>query len=108
MLNKTEKEVCEDIGGNAAERVKSRLVLAKIAAEEKLDVLAEELEEEFKSLADSARMDVEQVKKYVSAEDLSYDLSLRKALDLIKDKAVALKPEPKSSGKKTKKEEKDA
>lgn len=108
MLNKTEKEVREDIGGNAAERVKSRLVLAKIAAEEKLDVLAEELEDEFKSLADSARMDVEQVKKYVSAEDLSYDLSLRKALDLIKDKAVALKPEPKSTGKKTKKEEKDA
>ncbi|MBQ2309379.1 MAG: trigger factor [Erysipelotrichales bacterium] len=108
LIKKTEKEVREDIGGNAADRVKSRLVLAKIAAEEKLKVTAEDIEAEFKDMAASYRMSVDQIKHYVNADDLSYDLSLRKALDFIKDKAVALKPEPKTTGKKAANEEKDA
>ncbi|MBQ4011496.1 MAG: hypothetical protein II602_03020, partial [Erysipelotrichales bacterium] len=77
-------------------------------AEEKLKVTAEDIEAEFKDMAASYRMSVDQIKHYVNADDLSYDLSLRKALDFIKDKAVALKPEPKTTGKKAANEEKDA
>ena len=48
----------------------------------------QDLENEFKNLAETYRMEVEQVKSYIRAEDLKKDLAVGKAVDLIKESAV--------------------
>ena len=72
----------------AEKQVKLRLALEKIAEVENVQVSDEELENEFKSLADTYKMEVEQVKSYIDAEDLKKDLAVGKAVELIKDSAV--------------------
>ena len=72
----------------AEKQVKLRLALEKVAQYENVEVSDEELEEEFKSLAETYRMEVEQVKNLIRAEDLKKDLSVGKAVEIIKDSAV--------------------
>ena len=72
----------------AEKQVKLRLALEKVAQYENVEVSDEELEEEFKSLAETYRMEVEQVKSLIRAEDLKKDLSVGKAVEIIKDSAV--------------------
>ena len=72
----------------AEKQVKLRLALEKIAEIEKLEVSDEELENEFKSLSETYKMEVEQIKALVPAENLRKDLAVSKAADLVKDSAV--------------------
>lgn len=72
----------------AEKQVQIRLALEKIVELEGLDASAEELEAEFIKLADNYKMDVEQVKKYVPADQLKQDLLVNKAIDLVKTTAV--------------------
>jgi trigger factor len=72
----------------AEKQVKLRLALEKIAEVENVEVTDEDLENEFKNLAETYRMEVEQVKSYIRAEDLEKDLAVGKAVDLIKESAV--------------------
>ena len=72
----------------AEKQVKLRLALEKIAEIENVEVTDEDLENEFKNLAETYRMEVEQVKSYIRAEDLKKDLAVGKAVDLIKESAV--------------------
>ena len=72
----------------AEKQVKLRLALEKIAEVENVEVTDEDLENEFKNLAETYRMEVEQVKSYIRAEDLKKDLAVGKAVDLIKESAV--------------------
>ena len=41
-------------------------------------------------MAEQYKMDVEQVKKFVPAAELAKDLTVRAAMDLVKDSAVAV------------------
>lgn len=68
----------------AEQQVKTRLALEKIAELEKIEVSAEELEEEFNSLATAYGMEVDQVKGLVPAEDLAADKKVQKAVELVK------------------------
>ncbi|MBQ8967654.1 trigger factor [Ruminococcus sp.] len=72
----------------AEKQVKLRLALEKVAEVENVQVTDEELEDEFKKLADTYKMEVEQVKSLIRAEDLRKDLSVGKAVDIIKESAV--------------------
>mgnify|MGYP001097828176 CR=1 FL=1 len=80
----------------AAQQVKVRLGLAKIAQLEDLKVSEEEIESEFKRLADAYGMPIDNVKAVVRAKDISKDVSNQKAMDFIKEHAVYTekKPEP--------------
>ena len=78
----------------AESRVKSDLLLEKVAQVEGLEVTDEELEAEYQTLADSYKMEVEQVKQYLPAEDLRTDRLYSKAKKLIADSAIATKFEP--------------
>ena len=49
----------------------------------------EEVEAEYARLADAYKMDVEKLKPVISAEDVKKDVAVNKAIDLIKDSAVA-------------------
>ena len=71
----------------AEKQVKVRLALEKIAEQEQLTVSEEEIEKEFEAIAASYQMQLEDVKKYIDAEDVKNDLLSRKAMDLVKASA---------------------
>lgn len=77
------KALREQMAQDALGKVKVRLVLHAIAEAEKIEVSADEIEEEYKKVAEQYQMDIEQIKQLASTETISYDLRLRKAYDLI-------------------------
>ena len=89
ITGQDEKAIREHLSKNAPERVKTRLVLAAIAKEEKLDPSDEDAEKEYSEIATQYGMELAKVKQYIAIDDVKYDLKLRNALNLIKDKAVA-------------------
>lgn len=71
----------------AERQVKLRLALEKIAALENLVASDEEIEDEYKKLAENYKMDVEKVKNLVASEDLAKDIAVEKAIDFVRDHA---------------------
>jgi trigger factor len=78
----------------AERQVKLRLALEKIAELEAVKVPDEDIEKEYKKIADGYKTDVEKVKKVIAREDLEKDLAVEKAFNLVKDKAVIAEGEP--------------
>ena len=72
----------------AEKEVKLRLALEKIAKLENLSAADEAMEAEYTAMAEQYQMDVEQIKKFVPAAELAKDLTVRAAMDLVKDTAV--------------------
>lgn len=72
----------------AETQVRLNLALEKIIEKEKIEVTEEDIEAEYKKYADAYNMDIDTIKKAVSAESLKPELASRKALDLIVDSAV--------------------
>ncbi len=73
----------------AEKQVKLRLALEKVAELEKIEISDEDIETELKTYADAYNMPLEKIKTLVAAEDVKADLACRKAMDLVKDTAVA-------------------
>ena len=69
-------------------QVKTRLALEKIALLEKLEATADDIEAEYKKLADQYSMEIEKVKEALSADNLTTDIVLRKAIDFVKAHAA--------------------
>ncbi len=72
----------------AVTQVRLNLALEKIIEKEKIEVTEEDIEAEYKKYADAYNMDIDTIKKAVSAESLKPELASRKAIDLIVDSAV--------------------
>lgn len=72
----------------AETQVRLNLALEKIIEKEKIEVTEEDIEAEYKKYADAYNMDIDTIKKAVSAEYLKPELASRKAIDLIVDSAV--------------------
>jgi trigger factor len=72
----------------AEKQVKLRLALEKIAEVENIQVSDEEVDAEIQKLADTYKMEAEQVKNLLYVEDLRKDLAVGKAVDLVKESAV--------------------
>ena len=72
----------------AETQVRLNLALEKIIEKEKIEVTEEDIEAEYKKYADAYNMDIDTIKKAVSAESLKPELASRKAIDLIVDSAV--------------------
>ncbi len=85
-----------------AERaVKVRLALEKIASLEEIHPTDEEIEEEFAKLAKSYEIDVEKVKTFIPKEELTKDISVEKAINLVRDSAVVTEAEETAETAKT-------
>lgn len=69
-------------------QVRLNLALEKIIEKENIEVTEEDIEAEYKKYADAYNMDIDTIKKAVSAESLKPELASRKAIDLIVDSAV--------------------
>ena len=78
----------------AERQVKLRLALEKIGELEAIKPSEEDIEEEYKKIAENYHVDAEKVKKMIAAEDISKDIAVEKAFDLVKEKAVIAEGEP--------------
>ncbi len=77
---------------SAEKQVRLRVVLNAIAEAEGLEATEEDLNAEYQKLAEQYGMDVEKIKAAVPAEDISTDLKVRKARDLVVAEAKATAP----------------
>ncbi len=71
----------------AQKQVKTRLALEKVASLEGIVVADEDIEKEYQTIADAYKMPIEQVKMYIPATELSMDVAVGKAVELIKNNA---------------------
>lgn len=72
-------------------QVKAGLVLEQIAKEENIEVSDEELEEEYKKLAEQYNMELDKIKESMGesgSKALKEDIKIRKAVDLVVESAV--------------------
>ena len=76
----------------AEKQAKTSVTLEKIVEVEGLTVSDEEIEAEFASLAEQYQLEVAKVKEMVPMEELTGNLTTRKATKLIVDSAVAVAP----------------
>ena len=91
----------------ALKQIQTRLVLEKVAELENIEVSDEELEEEYKKLAENYSMEVDQVKAAVNAQFLRVDLKNEKAAKVIYDNAVKAKKTTKKTAKKAEEKTED-
>ena len=72
----------------AEKQVKLRLALEKIAQLENLSATDEEIEAEINRIAAAYNMSAEDVKKAVPTDSVAEDIKVKKAMDLVKEKAI--------------------
>lgn len=72
----------------AEKRVKLRLALETIVRKENIEAEEADLEAEYTRMADTYKMEVEQVKNAIPADTLALDVKVQKALDLVKANIV--------------------
>lgn len=83
----------------AQKQVKTRLALEKIVELEKIVVSDEDTDKEYQMIADAYKMKLEDVKRFVPAEEITMDVAVGKAVELIKNNAEIT--EQKQTAKKT-------
>lgn len=71
----------------AEKRVKLRLALETVARKENIEVSADDLEEEYKKIAENYKMEADKVKSAIPEESLTEDIKVEKALKFVKDSA---------------------
>ena len=72
----------------ALRRIKMRLALEKIAELEKIEPTDEEIEEEYKKMAEMYNMEADKVKEIIPVDSVKEDLSVQLAMKHIEDNAV--------------------
>ena len=101
MTGMTMDIVRAQAGTAALERVRRDLALNAVVAAEGIEITDEDLEAEYKRLADEYHMELDQVKAAAPAEDVKKGLALQKAEQVIYDSAKAGKaPAKKKTTKK--------
>ncbi len=75
----------------AEKQVRLRLALEKIADLEKLEATEEDINGEIKRIADAYQMKEEDVRKAVPLDSVAEDMKVKKAMDLVKEKAIIKK-----------------
>ena len=77
----------EQFRPQAERQVKARLALEKIVANECIVVADEDIEKEYQLIADTYKMELEQVKMYIPASELTMDVAVGKAVEFVKNNA---------------------
>ena len=82
----TMPQLVEQYKATAKKRIQTRLVLEAIANAESLEATEEDLDAEYKKMAEQYSMEIDQIKQYMGEEDaktMKLDLAVQKALDLL-------------------------
>ena len=103
-----EAKLLEDAKEPALRQVRMDLAVAAIIKAENIEASDEDVEAEFKKLADQYNMDLEMVKKYLQADQVKDQIVSQKAVAVVVDSATAVKPEKKTAKKVAKKTEEAA
>ena len=106
MTGMDEGKLLEDAKEPALRQVRMDLAVAAIIKAENLEATDEEVEAEYKKLAEQYNMDIEMVKKYLPAEQIKDQLVSQKAVAVVVDSAnvvVKKAPAKKTTKKSTKK-----
>ena len=94
----------EQLRPQAEKQVKARLSLEAVAAAEAIEVTEDELSAEYETIAKAYNIEADKVREFVDAEMVKADVSVRKAMQVVKDNAKAKKAS-KPRAKKAKVEE---
>jgi trigger factor len=86
----TLEKLREQMRPQAESQVKCRLALEKIAALENILPTDEEVAEEYANIAKAYNMDVEKVQSMIASDAIIADMKVKKAMDLVKEKAVII------------------
>ncbi|MFQ9064453.1 trigger factor [Eubacterium sp.] len=87
-LGQTMDQFKEQFMEGAKQQVKTKLALDAIVKTENIEASEEEIEAEVNKLAEQYNMEADKIKAAVPAEQLSADITTRKAVDFIVDNAV--------------------
>lgn len=88
MMGVTPDEFREKMKESSTRQVKAALALEHIATVEKIDISEDEINKEFKSLAEQLGEDIDKIKEKIKSRDIERDLRLKAAMKLILDSAV--------------------
>ena len=98
MTGMQESKLLEDAKEPALRQVKMDLAVLAIIKAEGIEAGDEDVEAEYKKMAEQFGMDVEMVKKYIQADQIKDQVCSRRAVDVVVENAVAVKPEEKPAG----------
>lgn len=87
----------EQMRPQAEKQVKIRLALEKIAALEAIEIGEDDINAEYERIANTYSVKVEDVKNMIASEDLTKDLKVSKAMELVKANAKIVKPAAKTT-----------
>ena len=108
MTGNTEEKMLEEAKDPALRQVKVDLAIAAIVKAENIEISDEEVEAEYNKMAEMYGMEVEMVKKYLTDDQIKDQLCTQKAVSVVADSAVVIKPEKKTTKKAAKKDEAEA
>ena len=78
----------EQFRPQAEKQVKLRLALEEIAKLEKIEATEEDVNAEIARIAEAYQMEVDQVRAAVPTDSIAQDMKVKKAMDLVKEKAI--------------------
>ena len=78
----------EQLRPQAEKQVKLRLALETIATLEKIEVTEEDINGEIENIAKAYNMEADKVREMVPADSVAQDMKVKKAMDLVKEKAI--------------------
>ena len=94
-----EDDLKKQFAADAAQRVKTNLVLEAIVDDAKLTASDDEIKDEISDLAKQYNMKEDQIKNALSEDMLTHDIKIRKAVDLVADSAKQVKSAKKDDEK---------
>ncbi|WDF81623.1 trigger factor [Lacticaseibacillus pabuli] len=99
LTGTSEKQLRDQFKGNAATRVKTNLVLEAIVAKEGIKASDKEIEDEIDHLAGDYGMEKDVVRQSLTDDMLVHDISMQKAIALVRENAVEVKEDKKDDKK---------
>ena len=108
MTNMDEEKLLEEARTPAMGQVRMDLTIAAIVEAENLEASDEEVEAELAKMAGQYGIDVENMKKYMDVEVVREQVLRGKAVAVVADSAVAVKPAEEEKPKRKSKKDEDA
>ena len=78
----------EQMRPQAERQVKARLALEKIVALENIEATEDDINEEYQNIATAYGVELDQVKASIDSEAIAADMKVKKAMELVKEKAL--------------------
>ncbi|MBR5542991.1 MAG: trigger factor [Oscillospiraceae bacterium] len=100
MMQSNIEDFRKNFRSQAEDQVKSRLALEAISKAEKIEPTDEDVEAEYTKLSEQYGMPVERIRSFISPDAMKSDLYTIKALQFLRENAVATAPVKKTTAKK--------